>query len=145
MKTLRWAAAQERSKGEVLFYLTTVLVGMHSIVFGLYIYFFAEQFYIFFFATAPENLFFVRQTGVFLFCLGIYYFIPLLNVRRIDHYVFFTIITKIATVIFMILNAKSSMSPSTIYLVALGDIIMAGLLLMTFSLHRKSLRRAHLF
>lgn len=123
----------------LILYVCTLLVSLHSILLGLFIYFFTESFYEFFFASQPENVFFVRQSGVFLFCLGVYYFLPLLDFQQLYPMVHFTIFTKIVAVLFLVTNANLSLSPNSIYMAALGDGLMATCLIITLYFCRKSM------
>jgi len=49
-----------------------LLIGLHSLFLGIFIFFFTELFYDLFFSAEIENFFFVRQAGLFLFCLGLF-------------------------------------------------------------------------
>lgn len=120
-------------------YICTLLVGLHSIFLGLFIYLFTNSFYNFFFATQPENVFFVRQSGVFLFCLGVYYLLPLLDFQQLYPMVQFTIFTKIVAVLFLVTNADLSQSPNAIYMAAFGDGLMASCLIISLYFCRRSM------
>ena len=67
------------------------LVGMHSILLGLIIYFFTDFFYNFFFNSNVENVFFVRQSGIFLFLAGLFYLYPLINFKKFHTVIFLVI------------------------------------------------------
>jgi hypothetical protein len=105
--------------------LILFLVGMHSILLGLTIYFFTDFFYRVFFATAIENIFFVRQSGIFLALIGLFYLYPLLNLRTLYNLILLVIVSKIVAVIFLITNAGYTASPLMIYLAAFFDGFMA--------------------
>ena len=113
------------------------LVGMHSIFLGIFIYFFTDIFYREFFHAAVENLFFVRQSGVFLFIAGFFYLFPLLNLKIHYNLILLVIFSKVVAVLFLISNAQFSLSPLMIYLAAFFDGIMALLLVYTYILFRK--------
>ena len=58
--------------------LLVFLIGLHSIALGIVIYFYTDFFYQKFFSASVENIFFVRQSGVFLFLAGFFYLAILL-------------------------------------------------------------------
>ena len=64
------------SRSSFLLRTILLLVGVHSILLGMAILFFTIPFYQFFFAIDPENFFFVKQSGIFLFLIGLFYLIP---------------------------------------------------------------------
>lgn len=102
-----------------------LLVSIHSMILGLGIYFLTFTFYRFFFHVLPENSFFVRQSGVFLFIAGLFYFYALTDIKARHTLVLLIIVSKIIAVLFLITNAELSVFPQSIYLAALGDGIMA--------------------
>lgn len=108
--------------------LLILLVGLHSISLGIFIYFFTELFYRFFFHTGVENIFFVRQAGLFLFCLGLFYLSLLTDLKRMHRLAMVVISTKVLAVIFLVTNAHFTVCPTMIYLSAAGDGCMAFLL-----------------
>lgn len=112
-------------------------VGMHSIFLGIFIYFFTDYFYQKFFSAAVENIFFVRQSGVFLFLAGFFYLFPLLDLKNNYKLILLIIFSKVIAVLFLILNAKFTLSPSMIYLGAFFDGTMAFLLIYTYTLFKK--------
>jgi hypothetical protein len=114
------------------------LVGLHSIFLGIFIYFFTDYFYQKFFSTTVENLFFVRQSGAFLFLAGFFYLYPLLDLKNNYHLILLVIFSKVVAVLFLVSNAQFTMSPSMIYLAAFFDGIMAFLLLYTYTLLKKN-------
>ncbi|MEI6206095.1 MAG: hypothetical protein WCP20_04880 [Desulfuromonadales bacterium] len=114
--------------------LVVFLIGMHSLVLGGSIYFFTESFYSLFFHARIENLFFVRQSGLFLFCTGMFYFCPLFDLKERHRMVMVIILIKVLAVLFLITNARSSASPPIILLAAAGDGCMA--LLLAFFYYR---------
>ncbi|MDH4319733.1 MAG: hypothetical protein OEV64_15225 [Desulfobulbaceae bacterium] len=118
-------------------YLSVLAIGLHSILLGGFIYFFTDNFYRFFFAASPENLFFVRQSGVFLFLLGVAYTFPLIRLEKRIYLIKFIIFTKIIAVLFLLINADLSRSPTAIYLAALGDGIMVIVLFFLLFAHLK--------
>jgi hypothetical protein len=112
--------------------LVIFLVGMHSILLGLFIYFFTDIFYKVFFAESIENLFFVRQSGIFLFLAGFFYLYPLLNLRNLYNLILLVIFSKIVAVIFLISNAGHTAAPLMIYLAAFFDALMGLLLAIVY-------------
>ena len=108
------------------------LIGMHSIFLGIFIYFFTDIFYREFFGAAVENVFFVRQSGVFLFLAGFFYLFPLLNLEINYNLILLVIFSKVVAVLFLILNAQSTLSPFIIYLGAFFDGLMALVLVYTY-------------
>ena len=108
------------------------LVGMHSILLGLTIYFFTDFFYRVFFATSVENLFFVRQSGTFLFLAGLFYLYPLINLNNFYSFVLLVIVSKIVAVIFLVSNAAYTAAPLMIYLAAFFDGLMAVVLVWAY-------------
>ena len=117
------------------------LVGMHSILLGLIIYFFTELFYQLFFATSVENLFFVRQSGTFLFLAGLFYLYPLLNLRNLYNLVLLVIVSKVVAVIFLVSNAGYTAAPLMIYLAAFFDGLMALVLVVIYFRVRMNVAR----
>ena len=113
------------------------LIGMHSIFLGIFIYFFTDIFYREFFGAAVENVFFVRQSGVFLFLAGFFYLFPLLNLEINYNLILLVIFSKVVAVLFLILNAQSTLSPFIIYLGAFFDGLMALVLVCTYLFLRK--------
>jgi hypothetical protein len=109
--------------------LAVFLVGMHSILLGLIIYFFTDFFYRLFFATSVDNLFFVKQSGTFLFLAGLYYLYPLINLRGLYNLILLVVLSKIVAVIFLISNAAYTAAPMMIYLAAFFDGLMAVVLI----------------
>ena len=112
-------------------------VGMHSIFLGIFIYFFTDLFYQGFFAASVENLFYVRQSGVFLFLAGFFYLFPLLNLKIHYNLILLVIFSKVIAVLFLVSNAQFTLSPSMIHLAALFDGVMGLLLVYTYTLLKK--------
>ena len=108
--------------------LVVFLVGLHSILLGLTIYFFTDFFYRLFFAAGVENPFFVRQSGTFLFLAGFFYLYPLLDLKRYYNLILLVIFSKIVAVFFLISNAGYTPAPLMIYLAAFFDGLMAVVL-----------------
>ena len=108
------------------------LVGMHSILLGLFIYFFTDAFYKIFFAASVENIFFVRQSGTFLFLAGFFYLYPLLNLRKLYNLILLVIFSKIIAVIFLVSNAGFTSAPLMIYLAAFFDGVMGLVLAIVY-------------
>lgn len=105
--------------------ITLLLVGVHSVLLGSTIYFFTVPFYQFFFSVEPSNFFFVKQAGVFLFLMGFFYLLPVLDMRRYKLAIFLVVFSKVVAVAFLLINAGLTPSPAMIYLAALGDSVMA--------------------
>ena len=114
------------------------LVGVHSILLGLVVYFFTDFFYQLFFAASVENIFFVRQSGVFLFIAGLFYLYPLIDMKKLYNLILLVICSKFIAVYFLIANAKFTLSPPMIYLAAFFDGLMAVLLIITYFSYRKN-------
>ena len=112
-------------------------VGLHSIFLGIFIYFFTDYFYQKFFSATVENIFFVRQSGVFLFIAGFFYLFPLIDLKNNYNFILLVIFSKVVAVIFLISNAQFTMSPSMIYMAAFFDGVMGLLLVYTYVLLKK--------
>jgi O-antigen/teichoic acid export membrane protein len=110
--------------------LCVFLVGMHSLALGAFIFFFTELFYRIFFGVSIENFFFVKQSGLFLFCLGIFYLAPLAHLERARNQVIAMIATKILAVMFLVFNAWLVARPEMVLLAAGVDGTMAVLLII---------------
>ena len=108
------------------------LVGLHSIVLGLVIYFFTDFFYRIFFDASVENPFFVRQSGTFLFLAGFFYLYPLLNLKRYFNLILVVIFSKVVAVYFLVANAGYTTAPVMIYLAAVFDGLMALALVIVY-------------
>jgi len=119
--------------------LLIFLVGIHSLGLGIFIFFFTELFYQFFFHSQLENIFFVRQSGLFLFCLAMFYFSPLPDLKRRHRLVFVIILTKVLAVLFLVTNASHAPWPPIILLAAAGDGCMALLLTYFYRIARPRL------
>lgn len=113
-------------------------IGMHSIILGLFIYFFTDFFYQIFFAATVQNIFFVRQTGTFLFLAGLFYLYPLIDLKKLYNLILLVIFSKITAVYFLVANAKYTLSPQMIYLAAFFDGLMCFLLIFTYFNCRKN-------
>lgn len=122
--------SENEKKLKALFWtkLILFLVGIHSILLGLFIYFFTDVFYKIFFDVTVENIFFVRQSGVFLFLAGVFYLYPLINLKNLYHMILLVVFSKIVAVIFLISNAPLTKSQVMIYLAAFFDGLMAVVL-----------------
>ncbi|MDT8420390.1 MAG: hypothetical protein RQ754_08160 [Desulfuromonadales bacterium] len=110
-------------------YNCVLVVGLHSICLGLFIFFFTNSFYDFFFRTSVDNFFFVQQSGLFLFCLGLFYLIPLCDLTRFHRLIDITITTKILAVFFLAGNAHLVPNPGAIMFAAAVDAAMGGMLI----------------
>jgi hypothetical protein len=109
----------------VLLRVTLLLVGVHSVMFGVTIYFFTVTFYQFFFSVDPDNYFFVKQSGLFMFLMGLFYLIPVKNIKHYKLLIALVVFSKVTAVAFLLKNAHLTPSPLVIYLAALGDGLMA--------------------
>ena len=109
-------------------FLTVLFVAAHSFFLGAFIYFFTEVFYSVFFAPELENIFFVRQSGLFLMLSALFYLYPLIDFSNNRGIVPLIIVSKCAAVIFLLTNARSTSAPTMLFLAALGDGTMALLL-----------------
>lgn len=107
------------------FNVAVLLVGLHSILLGSFIFFFTDFFYGLFFGSGVENAFFVRQSGIFLVIAGFFYLSPLLDLRKFYILTLFVIGSKITAVIFLLTNAQLAAAPLSIYAAAAGDGLMA--------------------
>ena len=109
----------------VLLRITLFLVGVYSVMFGVTIYFFTVPFHQFFFSVDPNNVFFVKQSGVFLFLMGLFYLIPAMNMKHYKLLIALVVFSKVTAVAFLLKNAHLTPSPPVFYLAALGDGLMA--------------------
>jgi hypothetical protein len=121
---------------------TLLIVGIHSVILGGTIYFFPVSFHQFFFSVDPDNIFFLKQSGVFLFLAGLFYLIPAKDVKRYRIVVVLVIFSKVTAVAFLLGNAHLTPSPPMIYLAALGDGLMATALSILTLLWYKTDKRA---
>jgi len=108
-----------------LFAITLLLVGVHSLLLGFFIFFMTDFFYELFFSTQVVNPFFVKQAGLFLILMGFFYLFPLTNLEKLSRVTLVTITTKICAVTFLAVNASDSPAPLMIYLAGFGDGCMA--------------------
>ena len=115
-----------------LFTITLFLIGFHSIILGIFIYFKTNTFYQLFFNSDVTNLFFVKQSGLFLFLFGVFYLYPLTNIDKLYNISITILFSKVLAVIFLLSNANATPFPLIIYIAAAGDGIMAIILLITF-------------
>lgn len=116
---------------------TLLFVGVHSLLLGSTIYFFTTPFYQFFFGVDPENFFFVKQAGLFLSLMGLFYLLPVFNLERFKPVIFLIVFSKVVAVTFLILNAHLTPSAFMIYLAALGDGTMAAALTILLLIRTK--------
>ena len=118
------------------------LVGAHSVLLGLGIYFFTDIFYEVFFSASVENIFFVRQSGIFLFLAGLFYLYPLINLQKLYNLILLVIFSKFTAVYFLLANAKFTISPAMIYLAAFFDGLMGLFLIFTYMNCRKNFSKS---
>jgi len=115
-----------------------LLVGLHSMFLGIFIFFFTELFYRLFFHAEIQNFFFVRQAGLFLFCLGLFNLAILKEMRRYHYFVKVIIVTKMFATLFLMSNAHLATFPTIIYLAGVGDGLIAVLLSFIYERARLS-------
>lgn len=118
------------------------LVGAHSVCLGIFIFFFTEFFYQFFFRTRIDNIFFIRQAGLFLFCLGLFYFVPLFDFHRRYQLLTMVIATKALAVLFLVTNAHLAPWPPILLLAAAIDGCMALMLALSYRQTLQMLKQA---
>jgi len=116
-------------------------VGIHSITLGFIVYFFTDFFYQTFFSAAVENLFFVRQSGIFLFLAGFFYLYPLIDLQKLYNMILLVIFSKFVAVYFLVANANFTLSPAMIYLAAFFDGLMGLFLIFVYVNFRKNFSR----
>lgn len=109
---------------------SVLLIGLHSMTIGIFIFFFTETFYKIFFLAEIENFFFVRQAGLFLFCLGFFNVAVLSDLEKNIFFVKVIIATKCLAFLFLVFQAHLSVHPFIIYVASLGDGAMAVLLMV---------------
>ena len=126
-------APTPRLRPAVVLYTCVMLTAIHSIVLGGCIYLFTEQFYERAFRAPIENFFFVRQAGVFLLCLGLFYLYPLINLQRYHRLVMMAAVTKVIAVAFLLTNRQQCVSPASIDAAMLVDGFMAVVLIGTYA------------
>lgn len=122
------------------------LVGLHSLTLGSFIFFFTDAFYNFFFGVDVDNPFLVKQAGLFLFCLSLFYLVPLTDLQNKHRMVDLIIVTKVLAVLFLVNSAWLVPRPGPIFLAAAGDALMATLLIffsLTAGLLLKKEQRPH--
>jgi len=122
-------ARPENYRYKTLFW-TVLFIGLHSILIGIFIFFFTERFYDLFFMADIQNLFFVRQAGLFLFCLGLFNLSILRGIERNFTLINVTIVTKCLAVFFLAFQAHHAVRPAVIYLAAVLDGAMALALIL---------------
>jgi hypothetical protein len=79
----------------VLLRVTLFLVGLHSVILGGTVYFFTVPFHQFFFSVDPDNMFFIKQSGVFLFLAGLFYLIPIMDMKRYKLLIALVVFSKV--------------------------------------------------
>ncbi len=109
-----------------------LLVGLHSLFLGIFIFFFTELFYRFFFSADIENFFYVRQAGLFLFCLGLFNLAILRDMKRYHYFVKVIIATKALAFLFLVSHAHLAAWPPIILAAAVGDGLMALVLIFFY-------------
>jgi hypothetical protein len=132
--SVKKAVEEIRSAPTNLQHLSVFLlfVGMHSLILGIFIFFFTESFYWLFFQAKIENFFFVRQAGLFLFCLGLFNVAVLKEMRRYYTFVKVIIATKVLAFLFLMSNGHLAVWPPIIFLAALSDGLMALVLIYLY-------------
>jgi len=109
-----------------------LLIGLHSLLLGIFIFFFTELFYDLFFSAEIENFFFVRQAGLFLFCLGLFNLAIVVEMKRYYYFVKVIIVAKSLAFLFLVSHAHLAAWPPIIYAAAVGDGIMALVLIFFY-------------
>ena len=109
-----------------------LLIGLHSLLLGVFIFFFTEQFYQLFLSAEIENFFFVRQAGLFLFCLGLFNLAILKDIGRHQYFVKVIIATKILAFLFLVTHSHLAAWPPILYAAAVGDGLMALVLIFSY-------------
>ncbi len=109
-----------------------LLIGLHSLFLGIFIFFFTELFYQFFFSADIENFFYVRQAGLFLFCLGLFNLAILRDMKRYHYFVKVIIATKVLAFLFLVSHAHLAAWPPIIFAAAVGDGLMALVLIFFY-------------
>jgi hypothetical protein len=140
---MRYSGPDTNSKNLFWAALILSLVGIHSILLGLSIYFFTEIFYKVFFAAKIENFFFVRQSGIFLFLIGLFYLYPLFNLKNLYSLILLVIFSKTVAVLFLITNAQLTTAPAMIYLAAFFDGLMGAVLTVVYVQCRRAYFQPH--
>ena len=102
-----------------------LLIGLHSLFLGIFIFFFTELFYDLFFSAEIENFFFVRQAGLFLFCLGLFNLAIIVKMKSHYYFVKVIIATKALAFLFLVSHAHLAAWPPIIFAAAIGDGLMA--------------------
>ncbi|MGD1153847.1 MAG: hypothetical protein ABR911_13385 [Syntrophales bacterium] len=109
-----------------------LLIGLHSLFLGIFIFFFTELFYRLFFSANIENFFYVRQAGLFLFCLGLFNLAILKDMKRYYYFVKVIIATKALAFLFLVSHAHLAAWPPIIFAAAVGDGLMALVLIFFY-------------
>jgi len=109
-----------------------LLIGLHSLFLGIFIFFFTELFYDLFFSAEIENFFFVRQAGLFLFCLGLFNLAIIVKMKRYYYFVKVIIATKSLAFLFLVSHAHLAAWPPIIFAAAIGDGLMALVLIFFY-------------
>lgn len=109
-----------------------LLIGLHSLFLGIFIFFFTELFYYLFFSAEIENFFFVRQAGLFLFCLGLFNLAIIVEMKRYYYFVKVIIAAKSLAFLFLVSHAHLAAWPPIIFAAAAGDGIMALVLIFFY-------------
>lgn len=109
-----------------------LLIGLHSLLLGIFIFFFTELFYRLFFSANVENFFYVRQAGLFLFCLGLFNLAILKDMKRYYYFVEIIIATKALAFLFLVSHAHLAVRPPIILAAAVGDGLMALVLIFFY-------------
>lgn len=112
--------------------LLVFLVGLHSLFLGIFIFFFTELFYRFFFSVEIENFFYVRQAGLFLFSLGLFNLAILRDIKKYYPFVKVIIATKSLAFLFLVSHAHLAAWPPIILAAAVGDGLMALVLIFFY-------------
>jgi hypothetical protein len=112
--------------------ILVLLIGLHSLFLGIFIFFFTELFYRLFFSANIENFFYVRQAGLFLFCLGLFNLAIIVKMKSHYYFVKVIIATKALAFLFLVSHAHMAAWPPIIFAAAFGDGIMALVLIFFY-------------
>lgn len=111
--------------GMIRLTFSLIVTSLHSLLLGVYIFIQTERFYKFFFGVAVDNLFFVKQAGLFLFCIGLFYLVPLINLKTHHRILDIIVLTKILAVLFLLTHYALVPQTGAIFIAALIDAMLA--------------------
>lgn len=106
------------------------LVSLHSLLLGLALYFFTAPVLRAFGFLAGPSLFYPRQSGVFLFILGIAYLLPAVDLRRFRAFAWFALVSKLCAVLFLYGEVLVFHASLIVLLAGIGDTLMGLVILL---------------